>query len=155
MLKFYRQEERRGRIDAFDFAASQVSTARFDVIDPEVESGFVGLAAQEVEIVLADEVLGGIQRIHRGTGKRAGKDRLSLCPQLAKASLGWTEAEVGPRRRHHIEAVRLDVVKAIVALRIGNSNASSCLITYHDDCDIRNWQTGVLICDFARKSRSL
>src|SRR6185503_10834497 len=95
LLEFYRQEEGSGGVDAFHFATLLVGTARFDVVYPEVESGFVGFAAEEIEILLAHKVRSCIQRIQSSTSGRAGEDRVRVRAQLTEASLRWAETEVG------------------------------------------------------------
>src|SRR5207237_6644055 len=76
LLELDRKEERRRGIDASGFATSiralwvrrhpcllrstleacVPSSARLDVVDPEVQSGFIGLAIQEIEILLPDKI---------------------------------------------------------------------------------------------------
>src|SRR5215831_14653017 len=62
LLAFYRQEERRRCVDAFGFTTTRIIAAGFNVIDPEVKAGLVGLATEEVQILLAHKVFSSIQR---------------------------------------------------------------------------------------------
>jgi len=59
--------ERRRDVYARDLDAVSIAAAGVDVVGPKSEAGVVGLAAQEVEVVLADEELRVVYGInHRG-----------------------------------------------------------------------------------------
>ena len=74
LLKLNRQEVSRARVDALHFPAPIVRAACRDLVRPEVESRFIGLAIQEVEIVLPHKERIRIERIQRravcGSDKR-------------------------------------------------------------------------------------
>src|SRR5207244_13047705 len=113
-------EERRRRVNAFDFAAASVDAARIDVADPEVKAGFVRFAAKEIEILLSHKVFSRIKRIQTATVSRCRESSFSMSPQLTEASLRRAERKIRSRRRQNIKAVCLNVIEMIIALRVGN-----------------------------------
>src|ERR1051326_6158061 len=119
LLKFHREEESGGRIRAFGGATILIAAARFDVVDPEAETRFVGLAPEKIYILLTDKVLRCVEWIQGVVACRGAKRSVRVQSKLAETSLGRTERKVGARRRHRVKAVRLDTVEAIVAFAVG------------------------------------
>src|SRR5438128_8859110 len=63
LLKFDGEEVSRRVVDALDFNALRISSAGSDLIRPESETVGIGIAVQEVSIMLSDEELGAVNRI--------------------------------------------------------------------------------------------
>ena len=55
LLKLDREEESGARVDALDLDTLRVGATRSNAAGPEVEAGSIGLATQEIEIVLTDK----------------------------------------------------------------------------------------------------
>jgi hypothetical protein len=64
-LKFNREKESGTDVDTLDLAAPGVCAARLDLVRPEGEARRIGLAVQEVMVVLADEPRGHVNRVNR------------------------------------------------------------------------------------------
>src|SRR6266511_5868220 len=94
------------------------------LIAPEVEPTFVRFTTEEVEIVLPDIVLGRVQRINEPAARqRRPEGCFRRLAYLAEAPRRGTEGIVRSRRRYGVEAVRLNIVKAIEAIRVSDELA--------------------------------
>ena len=78
VLELHRQKECCRRIHAFDFAATRIGAASFDVVNPERQTGCVSLTVEEVVIMLADKKLAVVDRV-----ARAGAVSLSVIETVA------------------------------------------------------------------------
>src|SRR5205814_427033 len=68
VLKLDGEEEGRARVNPLDVAAVRVRAARLDVVRPELEARGVGLAREEVAVVLRDEELRVVNRVRPRSG---------------------------------------------------------------------------------------
>src|SRR5207237_6022096 len=112
------KEERRRSIDAFRFATLRICSARLDIVYPEAKTRLVRLTVEEVQVLLADEVFGPVQRIQRISIRRSIEPGISVQPKLTEASLRRTEDKISPRRRDRVEAIRIDLVEMVIALSV-------------------------------------
>lgn len=80
----------------------------------------MGLAVEEVDVLLSHEVLSRVEWIQSIAGERSVHGVLS---DLAETSLRWTEYVVRPRRHDRVAAVGLDIVEAVVALSVSDYQA--------------------------------
>src|SRR5437868_61733 len=70
--------------------------------------------------MLAHKIFGSVERVRSLQHYRTGKSRFGLVAKLTERSLRWTEGEVCSRGRHCVKAIRLNVLKSIVAIRVCN-----------------------------------
>ena len=91
ILEFDRKEERRRDMDALDLDALLVGAAGGDLVNPEGEPARVGLAIQEVEVMLANEERSFVDRVGRGSAGIVVDDCIS-------ARLGETNPGPSPLR---------------------------------------------------------
>src|SRR6185295_7747546 len=119
VLKFDRQEIGGGYVDSPAFSAGRIRTAGKYLVSPEIKTALVRLAIQEVQVVLADKIVSGVNHVATRNMVR-GEACVSLISNQREGTLRRTKLIVQARWRHGVELVNLDVVEPVKATGIAD-----------------------------------
>ena len=71
--------------------------------------------------MLPHKVFTGVERVQADGSECRGEGSVRARTRMNEAARGWAERKVRATRRHGVATIDRDVVKAIVSLRIGDS----------------------------------